>query len=165
MSHGHDSSWTPLGDGSLTTQDADQGLGHIVPIAVFNKVFGTLLVLTAVTVAVAQYDFGSWNVIIAVLIASVKASLVATFFMHLKFEGKTVLMYAFYPLVILFLLIGGTVGDALDRQAVAPSNSSLLVAPPKITIPPLHSGESHGGESHGGSGHGEVSHEGHGAAH
>lgn len=158
MAHAHGSSWKPLGDGSLTTQDADEGLGHIVPISVFNKVFATLLVLTGVTVLVAQYDFGSLNVIVAVLIASIKAGLVATFFMHLKFEGKTVLMYAFYPLVILFLLIGGTVGDVMDREVVLPSNSSLRVAPPKITIPPLHGSHAEGA-------HGEAAHGASGSAH
>lgn len=151
MSADHGTSWKPLGDGKLTTQDADHSLGHIIPIAVFNKVFATLIVLTVVTVAVAQYDFGSANVVIAVLIATVKAGLVATFFMHLKFESKTILMYVVYPLVILFLLVGGTVSDSIEREHVTPQNTSLKVAEPKITIPPLHGADVHGQSGHGAS--------------
>ena len=47
-----------------------------------------LLVLTVVTVGASTIDFGSGmtNVIIAMLIASIKASLVALFFMHLRWD-------------------------------------------------------------------------------
>lgn len=51
----------------------------------YALVLGALLILTAVTVAVSGIHFGSpaVNVIVALGIASVKASLVALFFMHL----------------------------------------------------------------------------------
>jgi cytochrome c oxidase subunit 4 len=47
-----------------------------------------LLVLTAVTVAVSRVDLGALNVWVAILIASLKSSLVLLFFMHLKYEGR-----------------------------------------------------------------------------
>lgn len=45
-----------------------------------------LLVLTVITVTASRYDFGSStaNVVIAMTIATIKATLVALFFMHLK---------------------------------------------------------------------------------
>lgn len=43
-----------------------------------------LLALTGLTVAASYVDFGSGNVVIALFIASIKAILVALFFMHLK---------------------------------------------------------------------------------
>ncbi len=49
-------------------------------------VFVALLLLTVVTVLVSYVDLGLWNAVVALLIASVKASLVALFFMHLKGE-------------------------------------------------------------------------------
>ena len=64
--------------------DSSHQLGHILPISMFIKVFATLVVLTLVTVAVSRVDLGSWNIVVAMLIASVKAGLVALFFMHLK---------------------------------------------------------------------------------
>lgn len=47
-----------------------------------------LFVLTAITVIVARFDFGSnfVNLMIAMAIATVKASLVVLFFMHLRWE-------------------------------------------------------------------------------
>ena len=51
-------------------------------------ILGALLVLTAVTVAAAGVDFGSssTNLVIAMIIASAKASLVALYFMHLRWD-------------------------------------------------------------------------------
>ena len=54
----------------------------------YGMVLGALLVLTVITVAASMIDSGSamTNVIIAMLIASIKASLVALFFMHLRWD-------------------------------------------------------------------------------
>ncbi len=146
MSHSdHHGEWKWLGDGSLRAQDADEGLGHIVPIPVFNKVFGALVVLTVITVAASRVDFGELNTVIAIFIASIKAFLVAYFFMHLKFEKKIIIMYAVYPLVILFLLIGGSLGDVSDREHPIPfwkEHADLLAKP----APEMHG---HGDASHG----------------
>ena len=55
-------------------------LGHIVEPKVFAKVLGILLVLTVVTVLVAPsvsgVNFGGWNIVIAMVIATIKATLV-----------------------------------------------------------------------------------------
>lgn len=159
MAHSsHGSGWKRLGDGSLLTQDADEGLGHIVPFDVYLKVLATLLVLTIVTVFVAQFDFGSLNVVVALTIASVKALLVAMFFMHLKFEGKTILMYAIYPIILLFLLVGGTVADHMDRTEPLPAHEIMKSTKFKPYIPP-HDGhgahDAHGGHAdHGPKGEG-----------
>lgn len=61
---------------------------HIIPLNVYYKVLGTLLVLTVITVAASRVDFGAWNTVIAMLIASVKAGLVLAIFMHLKYDDK-----------------------------------------------------------------------------
>jgi len=86
-------------------------LGHIVPAKIYLGVLISLIVLTVITVAAAQVDFGAWNIVIAMLIASIKASLVALFFMHLKYEDPFTWIYAVVPLVLLFLLIGGVFLD------------------------------------------------------
>jgi cytochrome c oxidase subunit 4 len=62
------------------------GLGHVVPFKILAGVGGALLVLTVVTVLAAKVDFGNFNLIIALLIATFKAGLVALFFMHLKWD-------------------------------------------------------------------------------
>lgn len=54
--------------------------------AVYVRTLIALLFLTILTVAASYVDFGSGNVVIALFIASIKASLVALFFMHLRYE-------------------------------------------------------------------------------
>ena len=108
-SHGK---WTPLGDGSLTTEDPDVGLGHIAPLKVYNLVFTSLLVLTVVTVWVAMYDFGPFNIFVALGIATVKAALVTLYFMHLTYESKIFWGIVAYPILIFVLILAGTLGDA-----------------------------------------------------
>jgi cytochrome c oxidase subunit 4 len=160
MAHGsssndHHEEWHWLGDGALRGQDAEPGLGHIVPIEVFNRVFAALLVLTVLTVAASRVNFGPMNTVIAIVIASVKALLVALFFMHLKFEKKVIIMYAIYPLVLLFLLIGTSVMDVAVREEVLPSWELELNRGAK-PAPVEHAGESHGsGHSGAAGGHGE----------
>ncbi len=79
---------------------------HIIPFDVYIKIFAALIVLTVITVAAAQVDFGAMNVVIAMAIASVKAGLVLAFFMHLKYDDK---LYAvmfgtgIFFLVVLYL--------------------------------------------------------------
>lgn len=88
------------------SDDFPHDLGHIVPVKTYTTIFGILLFLTIVTVWVAQFDFGVLNIFIAVAIATVKATLVAMFFMHLKYENSITYMYVFFPIFLLFLLIG-----------------------------------------------------------
>lgn len=55
-------------------------------------IFGALLVLTVVTVGASYYNFGTStaNITVALIIATIKAALVASFFMHLSSEKATI---------------------------------------------------------------------------
>ena len=61
---------------------------HIVPISVYLIIFGALVILTILTVTVAYFDLGRWNVIVALAIAVTKALLVTLYFMHVKYSKK-----------------------------------------------------------------------------
>jgi cytochrome c oxidase subunit 4 len=61
---------------------------HVLPPRVLLGTAAALLALTAVTVAVARVDLGAVNVAVALGVATVKATLVALFFMHLKYEHR-----------------------------------------------------------------------------
>lgn len=86
-------------------------LGHILPHAIYVKVLVILLILTVVTVAISRVDFGMMNLVVAMGIASVKALLVALFFMHLKYEDKLTWTYAAFPIVLLGILLAGVFID------------------------------------------------------
>ncbi len=74
-----------------------------------------LLILTGVTWGVSYVNLGMGNVTVALLIASVKASLVALFFMHLRYENRLVWAFALFPLFFLALIIFGTLADTMFR--------------------------------------------------
>ena len=84
-------------------------------IRIYLVVWGALVVLTAVTVAVSYVHLGLMNVVVALLVASVKASLVALFFMHLRYESKLVWGFALTPVFFLVLIIAGTLLDTSFR--------------------------------------------------
>lgn len=82
----------------------------------FLNVLLTLLVLTGITVAASRIDFGAANMLIAMAIASIKASLVIAFFMHVKWDtaiNKIVFLSSFLFLSLLFLF---TLADHATRR-------------------------------------------------
>ena len=88
---------------------------HILSYGKLALVLGMLLVLTGVTVGVSYVHMGFWNVPIALTIASLKASLVLLFFMHLKYEGP-IISYSFLGTVFfLAIMIGFTFWDVAFR--------------------------------------------------
>ena len=89
--------------------------GHVAPIKMYITIFGSLMVFTAITVAVAFINLGALNFPVALSIAIVKATLVVLFFMHLKYSSqltKLVCGSAFFFLIVLF---GLTMSDYLSR--------------------------------------------------
>ena len=69
-------------------------------------VFASLLVGTVITVVAAQMDFhGHWNVVVAMAIAGVKASLVAAIFMHLKWERATAIWSSLALCAVFFIVL------------------------------------------------------------
>jgi cytochrome c oxidase subunit 4 len=83
---------------------------------IYIIVWITLLILTAVTWWVSYINLGMGNVAVALLIASVKAALVALFFMHLRYENRLVWAFALLPLFFLALIIFGTLSDTMFRN-------------------------------------------------
>ena len=79
----------------------------------YYAIFGLLVVLTIVTVGVAFIHIEKeWiKVLLALTIASIKASFVAMFFMHLKFEGKMIYFILIVPLVFTVVLICALIPD------------------------------------------------------
>jgi cytochrome c oxidase subunit 4 len=91
------------------THHADDGQvhAHIASAQFYWGIFGALIVLTLLTVRVSYYDFGSANIIIALVIATMKASLVAAFFMHLRHDNlfNTIAFLAAFLFLGIFILL------------------------------------------------------------
>ena len=92
---------------------------HFVSVRVYLAVFGALLVLTGVTTGVAYVDLGWANTAVALGIASLKASLVVLFFMHVRYSSSAVKTFTVVGLLFLMILFAFTVSDYLTRGAIA----------------------------------------------
>src|SRR5688500_15420996 len=94
---------------------AAHGRSQAIPHHAVNyyRIFGYLVALTIVTVAVAFIHLESeWmKVLVALTIASIKACFVALFFMHLKFEGKLIRFILYVPLILTVILIAALIPD------------------------------------------------------
>lgn len=88
---------------------------HSSGLKTYAIVWIILTILTAFTVYVARIDLGTFNIVVAMVIASIKAAIVALFFMHLKYEDKLTWVYALYPIFLLFLLIATTILETFTR--------------------------------------------------
>lgn len=91
------------------------GKGRAQGYGIYVIVWGGLILLTVLTVAVSYANLGVMNIVVALLIASVKASLVALYFMHLKSESRLVWGFALTPIFFLVLIVAGTLSDTLFR--------------------------------------------------
>lgn len=88
---------------------------YIVRSRTFIAVWISLLVLTAITIIAARVQIGRFGMLANLLIASTKASLVLWFFMHLKYEKRTLKLMLLVPIATLTIIIGFTFFDVWYR--------------------------------------------------
>lgn len=91
---------------------------HVLPLRTYFAVFGALLVLTALTVAVAWVDLGPLNTLVALAIAGTKALVVMLWFMHVKFQSRLTWLFVGAGFVWFVILVGFTLADYLTRAPV-----------------------------------------------
>ena len=90
-------------------------MSHVSPKSVYYTIFGALMVLTAITVAVAFVNLGPLNFPVAIGIAITKATLVVLFFMHVKYSTQLTKMFVGMAFFFLLILFGLTMTDYLSR--------------------------------------------------
>jgi cytochrome c oxidase subunit IV len=82
------------------------------PLKTYFAVWAALLVGTFLTYEVAKIDLGRFNAIVALTIATIKALLVALFFMHLRHAHERLLKLVVIATVFfLFILIALSMAD------------------------------------------------------
>jgi len=102
------------------------------PARTFTITLLCLLALTFVTVGAAKINFGAGNTVIALGIATVKASLVALIFMHLRWDKPVngilaMSGFLFLGIMLLFCLL-----DFDTRKDPEPQNLPVKIAAPAI---------------------------------
>ena len=95
--------------------------GHVTPLKVYVGIFLTLMVLTGVTVAVAYVNLGQFNKVVALGIASFKATLVVLYFMHVKYQSRLTKLMVVSGFFFLAILLGMTMIDYSSREWVNPT--------------------------------------------
>ena len=101
---------------------------HVLPLKVYFTVFGILLFLTLLTVAVSHLGLPPIpSLIVALGVALIKASLVAGYFMHLKYDNR---FYSFILVTALFfigLFFFFLLSDLSFRDTVIPDQANFLL--------------------------------------
>ena len=101
----------------------DHGHGdepHVLPLQVYLGVWGALMVLTILTVAVSRFDFGSANTFVALIVATIKGALVVLYFMHLRYDNKLYLIILMASLLFVSIFFTPTLIDLHTRDALDP---------------------------------------------
>jgi cytochrome c oxidase subunit 4 len=88
---------------------------HIVPKKTYYTIFGSLMVLTMMTVWISGFDLGPLNTMVALAIAGVKATLVVLFFMHVKYGTRLTKLAIIAALYWFGILLALTLSDYLTR--------------------------------------------------
>lgn len=88
---------------------------HIVSPGLYSVIIGSLLALTLITVWAAYVDLGRFNIVVALAIATLKATLVVLFFMHAKYVPKRTKLVIVAGIFWLGLLLFLTLSDYVSR--------------------------------------------------
>jgi cytochrome c oxidase subunit 4 len=89
---------------------------HIAPFRVLAGVWVTLLVLTWVTVSAAGIDLGRLNLWLAMAIATIKASFVLLYFMHMRYDRPINAIVFVTALLFVMLFVSFALMDTLAYQ-------------------------------------------------
>ncbi len=89
---------------------------HIVPTKIYFAICATLLFFTGVTYWVALQDLGKFNIVVALAIATVKATLVILFFMHARYSPRRTQLVIVAGIFWLAIMLGLTLTDYLTRS-------------------------------------------------
>ena len=99
---------------------------HVSPLSLYFKVFGSLLFLTVVTVGVSYAGLPpTLSIIVAMAVASFKAFLVCTWFMHLAHDKAFNILFflsAFWFIAIFFTF---TMFDLGSRDRIMKASDSF----------------------------------------
>jgi len=106
---------------------------HVTPMRTLVVVLIALMILTGLTVGASRIDLGETiNLLLALLIASVKAALVIAVFMHLLYEKPILSIILFFCLATGALFLSLTMTELANRHAIDPKRAEILAQPEMV---------------------------------
>ncbi len=125
---------------ATTTQEHDthdthddehgHGLAHVASLKVLFCVWGILMVLTVVTVLATKVDLGgAMNLIVGMVIATIKATLVCLYFMHLRYDRPLHAIAFLSALLFAILFVGILLMDTGQYQTTILWDQNFLPDP------------------------------------
>ena len=96
----------------------DQGseFTHVIPSKIYVGIWATLMILTATTVLASFIELGFFNIVLALVIATIKGTLVVLFFMHLRYSTKLTMVVVVTSIFFMGILFALTMTDYLTRH-------------------------------------------------
>jgi cytochrome c oxidase subunit IV len=90
---------------------------HIVSRKIYFLIFGALMVLTVLTVVIANIDLGGniLNTVVALTIAVTKAVLVILYFMHVRYSSRLTWVFVAAGFFWLIIMVALTFSDYMTR--------------------------------------------------
>ena len=124
---------------SPSTEHADPSDGqvhpHIGSIVSYLAIFGSLIALTLLTVGVSNIHLGKANLVVAIVIASMKATLVLLFFMHLRYDNKFHGVILIVSVLFIGVFFAYTMNDT-NRRGEIDSSQGVKVNPATGDVAP-----------------------------
>jgi cytochrome c oxidase subunit 4 len=94
----------------------DNEYTHVVPAKIYVGIWAALMAFTLITVQASFAELGPFNIVIALLIATIKGTLVVLFFMHLRYSPKLTMVAVIASVFWLGILFALTMTDYLSRS-------------------------------------------------
>ena len=91
-------------------------MAHIASVKSYVGIFATLMVFTVITVLVAYVNLGQLNKVVALGIATLKATLVILYFMHVKYSSRLTKLVVVSGFFFLLILLSLTMVDYGSRE-------------------------------------------------
>jgi cytochrome c oxidase subunit 4 len=97
---------------------------HVSSWQLYVGILIALMLLTALTVGISLIHLGTLNLTVAVLIATIKASLVVTYFMHLKHDSRFNALVFLSSIFFVAIFLIYTFNDTAHRAKIDPFNGA-----------------------------------------
>jgi cytochrome c oxidase subunit 4 len=120
---------------ATTTDTAHAKGGHHHSTKSYFVVWGILLTCTVLTVWTGYMDLGKINLPLALTIATVKASLVIWYFMHMRDAAGTNRIVFVTSFLFMFVMIFGVFGDLWTRKEMSLPSAVPSTEAPEIQVP------------------------------